>query len=78
MSTLHLAPTGSASGSLRQALRDAKRPEEVLAFQDDLSCGPIEFNRARHSRSLVRAVRLQSVRNRSDLDEALGSISVSR
>ena len=41
MNTLHVAPGHSAGGSLRQAIRDAGRNEEVLFFRDDLSCGPI-------------------------------------
>jgi Protein of unknown function/Domain of unknown function (DUF1835) len=41
MRALHIVPGDSACGSLRQALRDAGRDEEVLAFRDDLSCGPI-------------------------------------
>jgi hypothetical protein len=42
MRTLHVAPGDSAGGSLRQAIRDAGRDEEVLRCRDDLSCGPIE------------------------------------
>jgi uncharacterized protein DUF3658/uncharacterized protein DUF1835 len=42
VSTLHLSPTDSASGAIRQALRGAERDDEVLAFQDDLSCGPVD------------------------------------
>jgi hypothetical protein len=42
MKTLHVAPTDSAGGSLLQAVRDAGRDEEVLAYRDDLSCGPID------------------------------------
>jgi hypothetical protein len=38
---LHIAPGDSAGGSLRQAIRDVGRDDEVLAFRDDLSCGPI-------------------------------------
>lgn len=41
MRTLHLAPGLFAAGTLRQALRDAGRDDEVLALHDDLSCGPI-------------------------------------
>lgn len=41
MRTLHIAPGYSAAGSLRQALHMADRADEVLAFPDDLSCGPI-------------------------------------
>jgi hypothetical protein len=40
--TLHLAPGDSAAGSLRQAMRDAGRDDEVLPCRDDLSCGPID------------------------------------
>ncbi len=39
---LHIAPGDSACGSLRHALRDAGRNNEVLSFPDDLSCGPID------------------------------------
>src|SRR6266851_3367483 len=42
MGTLHIAPGDSAGGSLRRALRTARREEEVLANRDDLSCGPID------------------------------------
>jgi len=42
MKTLHIAPGYSAGGTLRQAIRDANRNEEVLFFRDDLSCGPID------------------------------------
>lgn len=42
MRTLHIAPSHSAGGSLRQAIRGAGRNEEVLFFRDDLSCGPID------------------------------------
>lgn len=41
MKTLHIAPGRSAGSSLRQALRDAGKDDDVLAFSDDLSCGPI-------------------------------------
>lgn len=41
MKTLHITPGDSAAGSLRQALRLSGRAEEVLAFRDDLSWGPI-------------------------------------
>lgn len=43
MRTLHIAPGDSAAGSLRQALRIAGRDDELLAFRDDLSCGPGMF-----------------------------------
>ena len=39
--TLHIAPGDSAGGSLRQALISAGLDDGVLAFRDDLSCGPI-------------------------------------
>jgi hypothetical protein len=39
--TLHIAPSDSAGGSLRQAIRDAGRDDDVLSYLDDLSCGPI-------------------------------------
>jgi len=42
VNTLHIAPGHSAGGSLRQAIRDAGRDDEVLFFRDDLSCGPID------------------------------------
>ena len=42
MRTLHVAPGDSAGASLRRAIRDAGRDEEVLGCPDDLSCGPIE------------------------------------
>lgn len=38
---LHVVPGDSACGSLRQALMSAGREDRVLAFRDDLSCGPI-------------------------------------
>src|SRR5215470_5028083 len=41
MKTLHIAPGDSAGGTLVRAIRDAGRDDEVLAFRDDLSCGPI-------------------------------------
>jgi hypothetical protein len=39
--TLHIAPSDSAGGSLREAISLAGLDEEVLACRDDLSCGPI-------------------------------------
>jgi hypothetical protein len=42
MDTLHIAPGHSAGGSLMQAIRAAGRPDAVLPFPDDYSCGPIE------------------------------------
>ncbi|MDE1157797.1 MAG: DUF1835 domain-containing protein [Neorhizobium sp.] len=41
MTTLHIAPGDSAAGTLRQALQIADQDDEVLAYRDDLSCGPI-------------------------------------
>ena len=41
MSTLHFAPNDSAGGDLRVAVRAAGRDDEVVAFLDDLGCGPI-------------------------------------
>lgn len=42
MRVLHIAPGDSAGGSLKQAIRQAGRDDEVLPFRDDLSCGPID------------------------------------
>jgi hypothetical protein len=44
MSRLHVAFGHSAEGSLREAVREAGRDDDVLAFPDDLSCGPIDSN----------------------------------
>ncbi|MCZ0732719.1 DUF3658 domain-containing protein [Phreatobacter sp. AB_2022a] len=41
MKTLHIAPNCSAAGTLRRVLRVARRDDDVLAYRDDLSCGPI-------------------------------------
>jgi hypothetical protein len=41
MRTVHIAPGDSASGSLRRAIQDAGRDDEVLSWLDDLSCGPM-------------------------------------
>ncbi|KQV14333.1 hypothetical protein ASC97_31815 [Rhizobium sp. Root1203] len=41
MKTTHIIPGDSAAGSLREALRIAGRDDDLLVFQDDLSCGPI-------------------------------------
>lgn len=41
MNIIHLVPGHSAAGSLKLALREAGRADEVLVFGDDLSCGPI-------------------------------------
>jgi hypothetical protein len=42
--TLHVASGDSACGSLIQALQGADLNEDVIAFPDDLSCGPIDTN----------------------------------
>ena len=42
MTTLHIIPGTYAACSLRRALQQAGRPDEVMAFIDDLACGPIE------------------------------------
>ncbi len=42
MKALHIAPSDSAGGSLRAAVRESGRDDDVLAFRDDLSCGPID------------------------------------
>ena len=42
MTRLHLAPSYSVAETLRQALRLENRVDEVIAYADDLSCGPIE------------------------------------
>jgi hypothetical protein len=41
MKTLHIAPGGSAGGSLKRAIQDAGQDDGVLSCPDDLSCGPI-------------------------------------
>jgi hypothetical protein len=41
MKTLHIAPGDSAGGALRMAVRQAGIEDEVIAWRDDLSCGPI-------------------------------------
>jgi len=46
MNTLHIAAGHSAVGSLREAIREADRDDEVLTFIDDLSCGPIDTDEA--------------------------------
>lgn len=43
MRKLHVAPNGSAGGSLLQAIRDDGRDEDVAVHLDDLSWGPIEL-----------------------------------
>jgi hypothetical protein len=45
MRTLHIAPSDSAGRSL-EAIGIAGRDDEVLAFGDDFSCGPIASNEA--------------------------------
>lgn len=41
MGTLHIAANASCAGSLDHVLRLAGRDDKVLAFPDDLNCGPI-------------------------------------
>src|SRR5579864_4819148 len=41
MRTLHIAPGDSAGGSLKRAIQNAGRDDDVLSWPDDLSCGPI-------------------------------------
>lgn len=41
MKTLHVAPGVSAANSLRHALREMGRSDNLLDYCDDLSCGPI-------------------------------------
>lgn len=50
MKVLHVAPSYSAAGSLREALRIARDQQEVLPFNDDLSHGPIAWGTA-HERA---------------------------
>lgn len=47
MKTLHVAPYDSAGGGLREALRRAGSPQDVLSFTDDLSHGPIAWSTSR-------------------------------
>jgi hypothetical protein len=47
MKVMHVAPDDSAGGSLKVALRIAGHHQEVLSFNDDLSCGPIAWGTAR-------------------------------
>ncbi|GEP54194.1 DUF3658 domain-containing protein [Reyranella soli] len=47
MKVLHVVPDDSASESLREAVRLASRRQEVLSFNDDLSCGPIAWGTPR-------------------------------
>jgi len=42
MKTLHIAPGYSAGGTLKVAIREAGRTDEVLRWPDDLNCGPID------------------------------------
>lgn len=42
MKTLHIAPGLSAGGLIVQAVRGAGRPDKILSWPDDLSCGPID------------------------------------
>jgi hypothetical protein len=42
MRTLHVVPGDSAGGSLKEAVRTSRPDDDVLAFLDDLSCGPID------------------------------------
>ena len=44
---MHVAPDNWRAGSLKQALRIAGHQQEVLSFNDDLSCGPIAWGTAR-------------------------------
>lgn len=44
MGLLHIVPTDSAGGSMRQALSQAGSSDSLLACRDDLSCGPIASN----------------------------------
>jgi hypothetical protein len=43
MKVLHVAPGDSAGGNLKEAVRIAGHQQEVLSFNDDLSCGPIAW-----------------------------------
>ena len=47
MKVLHVAPGDSAGGTLREALRLAGFPQDVLSFTDDLSHGPIAWGTSR-------------------------------
>lgn len=44
MGFLHIVPTDSAGGSMRQAPAQAGSSDSLLACRDDLSCGPIASN----------------------------------
>jgi hypothetical protein len=41
MGMLHIAPSDTAGGSLRMAILDAGRGDQILSWLDNLSCGPI-------------------------------------
>jgi hypothetical protein len=47
MKILHVVPCDSAGGSLREALRLAGVPQDVLSLTDDLSHGPIAWGTSR-------------------------------
>lgn len=47
MKMLHVAPSDSAGGNLREALRHAGHQQDVLSFTDDLSHGPIAWGTSR-------------------------------
>jgi hypothetical protein len=47
MKVLHVVPSDSAGGNLRDALRLAGHQQDVLAFPDDLSHGPIAWSTSR-------------------------------
>ncbi len=42
MRTLHIVPGAAAEHSLSKAIKLASRDDKVMAFPDDLSCGPIK------------------------------------
>ena len=44
MKTLHIAPGDSAGGSLKRAIQEAGRDDDILSCRDDLSCGPITLD----------------------------------
>ena len=50
MKVLHVAPSDLAGGGLKEAVRLAGHQQEVLSFNDDLSCGPIAWGTA-HERA---------------------------
>lgn len=47
MQVLHVAPGASAGRGLKEAIRIAGHQQEVLSFNDDLSCGPIAWGTSR-------------------------------